>query len=307
MLWWLLQPRQRAPRAERQRHGDQRALVREEDPQRSLVQPPHGFRGAEPGEPRRDREHEADLGERQGERGVVRRVQVRDGHAGNADRRRRVAAEARQQRVPDHPDREQRRSGNLPACRRVAELPGRPPHRVRDHQHQQDRDEHTPRVLVQLAHQRFQTQQHQVHDQEPQRGRDQVADVVGSGLVHAAHRKSEEDSCPGTEHQQRWHGQLLQPREERGLRVGGRATTHEEEQAECLQHPGDRSELGQVSERTVDDHSGGRVHQRRDKPVAQHDRADGDRANCVYERVPGHGRSPPAMRASAFSVALSGA
>lgn len=307
MIWWLLEPRQRAPRAERQRHGDQPALVREEDPQRSLVHPPHGFRRAEPGEQRRDREHQADLGERQRQRGVVRRVQVRDGGAGNADRRHRIAAERRQQRVPDHADDEQRRPRNPPARHRVAELPGRPPHRVRQHQHQRDRDEHTPRVLVQLAHQRFQSQQDQVDAQEPQRRRHQIRDVVGGDLVHTAHRQSEEDSRPRTEHQQRGYRELLQPDEERRPRARGRIAAHEEEQPERLQHPGDRSELGQVPERAVDDHAGGRVHQRRDKPVAQHDRHDGDRANRVYERVPGHGCSPTAMRVSAFSVALPGA
>lgn len=259
MIWWLLEPRQRPPPAERQRHGDQRALVREEDPQRSSVQPRHGFRRAEPGQRRRDREHQADLGERQRERGVVRRVQVRDGRAGDADRRHRIAAERRQQRVPDHAEHQQRRTGNPPAGRRVPELPGRPPHRVRQHQHQRDRDEHTPRVLVQLAHQRFHPQQHQVDTQEPQRRRHQEPDVPRGVLVDSAQDESEEDSRPRSQHQQRRHGELLQPDEERRLRVCGRITAHEEEQAERLQNPRHRRECGHVFQRAVDDHAGGRV------------------------------------------------
>jgi hypothetical protein len=305
MLWWLLQPRQRAPRTERQRHGDQRALVREEDPQRSFVQPSHGFRRADPGEPRRDREHQADLGERQCERRVVRRVQVRDRDAGDADSGDRVAAEPRQQRVPDHTQDQQWRTGNPPARQRVAELPGRPPHRVREHQDQRDRDEHTPRVLVQLAHQRLQRQQDQVDAEEPQRRRDQEPDVVGGGLVDAAHRQSEEDSRPAAEHQRRRHGELLQPGEERRLRVGGRITTHEEEQAQRLQNPGDRCEPGHVLERAVYVHAGRRVHQRGDEPMPEHDGDDGDRTNSVDERIP-HSFSPETIRTSAASVSLPG-
>jgi hypothetical protein len=244
MIWWLLESRQRSPRAERQRHGDQRALVREEDPQRPLVQPPHGFRRADPGQQRRDREHQPDLCERQRQRRVVRRVQVRHGLAGDADGRRRVAAEPRQQRVPEHAGDQQRRAGNPPARQRVAELPGRPPHRVRDHQHQHDRDEHTPRVLVQPAHHRCQGQQDQVDAEEPQRCRDQEPDVVGGALVDTAHRQSEEDSRPRAEHQRRRHRELLQPGDERRLRVGGRIAAGEEEQAERLQHPRNRCQLG---------------------------------------------------------------
>lgn len=244
MIWWLLQSRQRPPRAECQCHGDERALVRQEDAQRSFVQPPHGFRRAEPGEPRRDREHQADLSERQRERRVVRRVQVGDGGAGDPDRRRRIATERRQQRVPDHADDQQWRPGNPLAGQRVTELPGRPPHRVRQHQDQQDRDEHTPRVLVQLAHQRFHREQDQVDAQEPQRRRDQEADVVGGGLVDTAHRQSEEDSRPRTDHQRRRHGDLLQPDEKRSLRAGRRKAAHEEEQAQRLQHPRDRCQAG---------------------------------------------------------------
>lgn len=308
MIWWLLEPRQRPPRAERQRHGDQRALVREEDPERSLVQPPHGFRRADPGEQRRDREHQADLRERQCERRVVRRVQVRDGRAGDSHGRGRIAAEPRQHRVAEHADDQQWRSGNSPAGQRVTELPGRPPHRVRDHQHQHDRDEHTPRVLVQLAHQRFHPEQDQVDPEEPHRCGDQVSDVVGGALVDPAHRQSEEDSGPGAEHQQRGHRELLQPGHERSLRTGSRIAAHEEEQPERLQHPRNRCQLGHVPERAVDVHAGGRVHQRRDQPMTEHDSDDGDRANGVDERIP-HGFSPEpeAMRTSAFNVSLPGA
>ncbi|PWK84307.1 hypothetical protein C8D88_109393 [Lentzea atacamensis] len=305
MIWWLLQPRQRAPRAERQRHGDQRALVRQEDPERSLVQPPHGFRRAEPGEPRRDREHQADLGEREREGRVVRRVQVGDGRARNADRRQRIAAVPRQQRVPEHAQDEQWRTGDPPACQRVAELPGRPPHRVREHQHQRDRDEHTPRVLVQLAHQRFQRQQDQVDDDEPQRCRDQVTDVVGGALVDTAHRQSEEDSRPRAEHQQRWYRELLQPDEEGCLRASGRVAAHEEEQAQRLQHPRHRCQLGQVLERAVYVHARRCVHERGHEPVAEHDRDDGDRTHGVDEWI-SHGLSPEAIRTSAISVSLPG-
>lgn len=242
MIWWLLEPRQRPPRAERQRHGDQRALVGQEDPQRTLVQPRHGFRRAEPRQQRRDREHQADLRERQRERGVVRRVEVRDGFTRDAHGRRRITAERRQQRVPEHTHDQQRRTGNPPARQRVAELPGRPPHRVRHDEHQRDRDEHTPRVLVQLAHQRFQREQHQVDAEEPQRGRDQEPDVPGGALVDAAQNESEEDSRPARKHQQRGHGELLEPGQERRLGVRGRKTTDEEEQAERLQHPRNRCE-----------------------------------------------------------------
>lgn len=308
MIWWLLEPRQRPPRAERQGHGDQRALVREEDPECSFVQPPHGFRRADPGQQRRDREHQPDLGERQRERRAVRRVQVRDGLTGDAHSRRGVAAEPRQQRVAEHAEDQQWRSGNPPAGQRVTELPGRPPHRVRDHQHQRDRDEDTPRVLVQLAHQRFHPEQDQVDPQEPQRCRDQKTDVVGGALVDPAHRQSEEDGRPGAEHQQRGHRELFQPGHERRLGVGSRIAAHEEEQAERLQHPRDRCQLGQVLERTVDVHAGGRVHQRGDQPVAEHHRDNGDRANGVDERI-SHGFSPEpeAMRTSAFNVSLPGA
>lgn len=305
MIWWLLQSRQRPPRADRQRHGDQRALVCQEDPQRPLVQPPHRFRRAEPGEPGRDREHQPDLGEREREGRVVRRVQVRDGRAGNADRGHRIAADRRQQRVPDHAENEQWRAGNLPAGQRMPELPGRPPHRVREHEHQRDRDEHTPRVLVQLAHQRLEPQQHQVDDDEPQRCRDQVADVVGGALVDPAHRQSEEDRGPGAEHQQRGHGELFQLDEERCPRTCRRIAAHEEEQAERLQHPRHRGELGQVLERAVDVHAGRRVHQRGDEPVAEYDRDDGDRAHGVDERI-SHGFSPEMIRTSAASVSLPG-
>lgn len=307
MIWWLLEPRQRPPRAERQRHGDQCALVCEEDPECSFVQPPHGFRRADPGQQRRDREHQADLGERQRQRRVVRRVQVRDGRTRDADGRRRIAAELREQRVPEHAEDQQRRTRNPPACQRVAELPGRPPHRVRDHQHQRDRDEHTPRVLVQLAHHRFQRQQHQVDDDEPQRCRDQETDVVGGALVDTTHRQSEEDSDPRGEHQRRGHGELLQPDEERSLRASRRIAAHEEEQAERLQHPRNRCQLRQVLERTVDVHAGRRVHQRGDEPMAEHDRDHRDRTDSVDERIP-HSVSPEpeAIRTSALNVSLPG-
>lgn len=305
MIWWLLEPRQRPPRAERQRHGDQRALVRQEDPQRALVQPRHGFRRAEPRQQRRDREHQTDLRERQRECRVVRRVQVRDGLAGNSHRGQRIAAERRQQRVPDHAQHQQRRPGNPPARQRVAELPGRPPHRVRHHQHQQDRDEHTPRVLVQPAHQRFQRQQHQVDAEEPQRGRDQETDVPGGALVDATQNQSEEDGGPAAEHQQRRHGELFQPDEERRSRVCGRVAAHEEEQAKRLQHPGNRGEHGQVLQRTVDVHAGGRVHQRSHQPVTEHDRDDGQRSHGIDERIP-HSFSPEAIRTSAPSDSLPG-
>lgn len=305
MIWWLLEPRQWPPRTDRQRHGDQRALVRQEDPQRSLVQPPHGFRRTEPGQQRRNREHQADLGQCQCERGVVRRVQVRDRVAGDADGRRRIAAERGQQRVAEHTGDQQRWSGNPPARQRVAELPGRPPHRVGHDQHQRDRDEHTPRVLVQLAHHRFQREQDQVDAEEPQRRRDQVADVVGGALVDTAHRQSDEDGRPGAEHQRRRHGQLLQPGEERRLRVRGRIAAHEEEQPQRLQHPAHRRQGGQMPERTVDVHAGGRVHQRSHQPVPEDDGDDGDRANGVDERI-SHGFSPEAIRTSAARVALPG-
>lgn len=305
MIWWLLESRQRSPRAERQRHGDQCALVRQEDPQRPPVQPPHGFRRAEPGQQRRDREHQADLRERQRQGRVVRRVQVRDGRARDSHGRHRIPAERRQQRVPEHAHDQQRRAGNPPARQRVPELPGRPPHRVRHHQHQRDRDEHTPRVLVQPAHQRFQRQQDQVDAEEPQRRRDQEPDVPGGALVDTAQRQSEEDSRPAAEHQQRRHGELFQSGEERSLRMRGRIATDEEEQAERLQHPGNRGEHGQVSQWTVDDHAGLRVDERRDEPVAQHDGDNGDRANSVDERVP-HGFSPEAIRTSALNVSLPG-
>jgi len=299
MVWWLPQPRQR------QHHGDQRALVREEDAQRSLVQPLHGFRGAEPGEQGRDREHQADLGERQRERGVVRRVQVRHGRARNAHRGHRVATEPRQQRVPEHAQDEQWRTGNPPAGQRVAELPRRPPHGVRHDEHQQDRDEHTPRVLVQLAHQRFHGQQDQVHAEEPQRCRDQEADVVGGALVDAAHRQSEEDGRPRAEHQQRRHRELPEPDQERRPGVGRREPAREEEQSERLQHPAHRCQLGQVLERAVDVHAGGCVHQRGHEPVAEHDGDDGDRAHGVDERI-SHSFSPEAICTSAVSVAVPG-
>lgn len=307
MVWWLLEPRQRTPRAERQRHGDQRALVRQEDPERVLVQPSHGFRRAEPREQRCDREHQADLRERQRERRVVRRVQVRDGLTGDAHRRQRVAAERRQQRVPEHAQHQQRRSGNPPARQREPELPDRPPHRVRHDQHQQDRDEHTPRVLVQPAHQRFHREQHQVDAEEPQRRRDQEPDVPGGALVHAAQRQSEEDSGPAAEHEHRGHGELLEPDEERRLRAGGRVPAHEEEQAERLQHPRDRCQRGQVLQRTVDVHAGGRVDECGHQPVAEHDRDDGDRPHGVDERI-SHSFSPEpeAIRTRAFNVSLPG-
>lgn len=305
MIWWLLEPRQRPPRAERQRHGDQRALVGQEDPQRALVQPRHGFRRAKPRQQRRDREHQADLRERQRERRVVRRVQVRNGLARDAHCRHRIAAKRRQQRVPEHARDEQRRTGNPPARQRVPELPGRPPHRVRDHEHQHDRDEHTPRVLVQLAHQRFHRQQHQVDAEEPQRCRDQEADVPGGALVDAAQRQSEEDSRPAAEHQQRGHGELPESREERRLRVRGRVPTDEEEQAERLQHPAHGSELAQVFQRTVDVHAGRGVYQRRDQPVAEHNGDDGKSPHGVDERIP-HSWSPDAIRTSASSVSVPG-
>ncbi len=306
MIWWLLEPRQRPPRAECQRHGDQRALVREEDPHRTFVQPHNRFRRADPGEQRRDREHQADLGQRQSQRHVVRRVQVRHGRTGNADGRGRVATEPSQQRVADDPGDQQRRAGDLPARRRVPELPARPPHRVRQHQDQHDRDQHTPRVLVQLAHQRFHREQHHVHAEEPQRRRHQIADVVGGALVDATHRQSEEDSDPAADHQRRRHRKLLQPGEERRARVRRRIAAHEEEQAQRLQHPAHRRELRQVLQRTVDVHPRGRVHQRRHEPMPQHDRDDGDRAHSVDERIASHSCSPAAMRVSAVSVALPG-
>ena len=302
MIWWLLEPRQH------QRHGDQRALVRQEDPERSFVQPPHGFRRADPGQQRRDREHQADLRERQCERRVVRRVQVRHGGSGDADGRDRVATERRQQRVPQHAEHQQRRTGNPPARQRVPELPGRPPHGVRDDQHQHDRDEHTPRALVQLAHQRFHPEQDQVDAEEPQWRGDQVADVVRGALVDSAHRQSEEDCGPHPEHQQRRNRQLLQPDQKWRLGVCCREPAHEEEQAERLQHPRKRCEAGQVLERAVDVHPGRRVHQRSHQPVAQHNGDDGDRANGVDERIP-HSVSPEpeAIRTSAFNVSLPGA
>lgn len=319
MIWWLLEPRQRPPGAERQRHGHERALVREEDAQRALVQPHHGFRRAEPVQQRRDREHQADLRERQRERRVVRRVEVRDRLTGNAHRRHRIAADRRQQRVPEHARDQQRRPGNPPARHRVPELPGRPPHRVRHDQHQHDRDQHTPRVLVQPAHQRFHRQQHHVDAEEPQRCRDQETDVPGGALVHAAQHESEEDGRPAAEHQQRGRGELLQPQEERRLRVSRRVPADEEEQPEGLQHPRDRGERGQVLERAVDVHAGRGVDQGRDEPMAEDDGDHGESAHGVDERVPGHRRvpgdvhpgarhdwSPSAMRASAASVAVPG-
>ena len=305
MIWWLLEPRQRPPRAERQRHGDQRALMRQEDPQRPPVQPRHGGRRAEPGQQRRDGEHQADLRERQRERRVVRRVQVRDHLAGDADRRRRVAAERRQQRVPEHAQDQQRRTGDPPARQRVPELPGRPPHRVRDHQHEHHRHEHTPRVLVQQAHQRFHRQQHQVDAQEPQRRRDQEPDVPRRSLVGPAQHQSEQDGRPAGQHQRRGHGELFHPDEERRLRVRGREPAHEEEQAQRLQHPRHRRERGEVPERAVDVHAGGRVHQRGHEPVAEHDGDDGDSAHGVDERI-SHSCSPEAIRTSAARVSLPG-
>lgn len=305
MLWWLLQPRQRPPRADRQRHGDQRALVRQEDPERLPVQPRHGGQPAEPGQRRRDGEHQADLGERQRERRVVRRVQVGHRRAGDAHGRHRVAAERRQQRVPDHAGHEQWRTGDPPAGQGVPELPGGPPDRVRHDEHQHDRHEHTPRVLVQLAHHRSHGQQDQVDPEEPQGCRDQETDVVDGPLVDAAHRQSEQDSRPRAEHQQRRHGELPQPDEERGPRVRGRVAAHEEEQAERLQHPGNGRELGQVPERAVDVHTGRRVDQRGDEPMAEHDGDDGNGPNGVYERIP-HSFSPDAIRTSALNVSLPG-
>ncbi|MCR3752840.1 hypothetical protein LX88_006835 [Lentzea californiensis] len=283
--------------------------MRQEDPERPLVQPRHGFSRADPGQQRCDREHQADLRERQRERRVVRRVQVRHRLAWDAHRRQRIAAERRQQRVPEHAQHQQRRSGNPPARQGEAELPGRPPHRVRHDQHQQNRDEHTPRVLVQPAHQRFQREQRQVDAEEPQRRRDQEPDVPGGALVHAAQRQSEQDSGPAAEHQQRGHGELLQPDEERRLRVRGREPTDEEEQAERLEHPRNRCQRGQVLQRAVDVHTGGRVDERGHQPVAEHDRDDGDGPHGVDERI-SHSFSPEpepeAIRTRAFNVSLPG-
>ncbi|SDF94378.1 hypothetical protein SAMN05216553_104303 [Lentzea fradiae] len=305
MVWWLLESRQWSPRAERQRHGDQRALVRQEDPQCALVQPHHGFRRPGPGQHGRDREHQADLRERQRERRVVGRVEVRHRFSRDADRRHRVAAERRQHRVPGRTGQQQRRTGHLPARQRVAELPDRPPHRVRQHRHQQDRDEHTPRVLVQPAHQRCQREQHQVHAEEPQRRHDEEPDGGRRSLVDTAQDQSEKDDRPCPEHQRRRHYQLLQPDEERSRRVRRGEPTGEEEQPERLQHPRNRCQCGEMPQRAVDVHASGRVDQRRHEPMSEHDGDDGDGPHCVDERVP-HGFSPEAMRTSAASVAVPG-
>ncbi|PRY43961.1 hypothetical protein CLV43_103712 [Umezawaea tangerina] len=298
-----MQAGQPAERRAQQRHGQQRALVHQEQRQRLPVDPRH--------DPRQERgpqqQHQADLRERQRERRHRRRRQVRP-LAGHADRAGRVPAHAHQQRVPGDPGRQQRWPPRAPRPEpghRDTELPRRPPdrddvHRTDPREGEQDRQQHGghPQVPVEVPAHRHQRRQREVDAEEPQRRDDQVRHRPHGVLRDAPRRQPHQDDRPHPEQHRDRHGEPPRLRGQRRRGPGGGEPADEEEQPQRLEHPRQRRERRHRPQRAVDREPVRARHQRRDQPVPGHHADDRDGPHGVDHGVaPGHRASPTTMRA----------